>query len=86
MLHGDHPTSLRNMVLTWGDESFWAHEQLADSLQVGSPPAFQLQSGGVAYFDWLHQPGNEARSQAFHRAMTEAARALMNAATLEVGE
>ncbi len=84
VLRSDHPTSMRNMLLTWGDESYWAHEKLAESLQAGSPPAFQLQSGGVPYFDWLQQPGNEARSEAFHRAMTEAARALMNAATLEV--
>ncbi|PRW59016.1 hydroxyneurosporene methyltransferase [Chlorella sorokiniana] len=74
---------MRSMLLTWGDESYWAHENLADSLQLGSPPAFQLQSGGVPYFDWLQQPGNEGRSQAFHRAMAEAARALMNAASLE---
>lgn len=85
VLRADHPTSMRNMLLTWGDESYWAHEKLAESLQAGSPPAFQLQSGGIPYFDWLQQPGNEGRSQAFHSAMIEAARALTNVATLEVG-
>lgn len=51
LLRTDHPTSLHSMLLTWGDESFWAAEKLAESLQVGSPPAFQLQSGGVPYFE-----------------------------------
>lgn len=82
VLRGDHPASLRRIIMTWGrclggslsadasamrlftclvcayssvapgDDSYWAHERMLESLAPGSPPAFQLQSGGVPYFEW----------------------------------
>ncbi|PSC75358.1 hydroxyneurosporene methyltransferase [Micractinium conductrix] len=69
VLRRHHPTSLHSMVQVWGDESYWGHKQLAESLRPGSPHSFQLQTGGPGYFEWLSQPGNERRSRSFHNAM-----------------
>lgn len=82
VLQAGHPATVANMVKVWGDESFWAHERLADSLQLGAPPAFELQSGGQPFFDWLDQPQNRERRAAFDQAMVDAA-ATTNPATLQ---
>lgn len=64
-----------------GDESYWAHGKLLDSLRPGSQLAFELQSGGLPFFQWLSLPENERRSATFDRAMLDAARSA-NPATL----
>lgn len=74
-------TPLLPHTLPAGGESFRAHGKLLDSLRPGSPPAFELSSGGLPFFEWLSLPGNEQRSATFDRAMVEAARSA-NPATL----
>ncbi|KAL4425936.1 hypothetical protein ABPG75_009952 [Micractinium tetrahymenae] len=81
VLRRSHPSSCNLMVQVWGDESYSAYEKLADSLQPGSPPAFELRHG-APFFYWLSQAGNEQRLAIFHGALQDAAKT-MNAATLQ---
>ncbi|GAB4824076.1 hypothetical protein N2152v2_011122 [Parachlorella kessleri] len=82
VLRAAHPGSVRDLVLHFTQESYWGAEKMYESvLETSTQPAFQLQTGGVEYWDWLDQPAHKDERETFARAMLSVS-AMHNAALL----